>query len=327
MLLLMAPYVSTHSDLLIGTIMGAVPGLSVVCGVALYLITRRESGIRTPKGSVLGFCAGLLVAFAGFIAYRANEWTNYVPGSLAALLILAAGTWLLCEWTAGDRIMAMFRFSWFLLIVGLTVVDSSAYSGRVEVDWYGFSPYPDSGAPALALMLGALLWFPINLLIPFQTALERFHRSGKSDAMDRFLFDAAERKVTLQLTMSDGKFYVGILKQLAPNPIAPGSFVRLLPYASGYRKKETKELVFTTYYVDVYAKLIEEPEFTEEQLDQFIKVLPFSRVISANHFDMHMYIRFQTERKSSKVAAPAPAPAPAPPPPAMGEPPPPMAPA
>jgi hypothetical protein len=122
---------------------------------------------------------------------------------------------------------------------------------------------------------------------------------GNSDAMDRFLFDAAESNAVLQLTLSDGKFYVGKIKSLAANPISPNSFVRVLPYASGYRDKDTKELVFTSFYEEVYDELVKEPGFSEESLDQFIKILPFSAIFSANRFDAAMYMRFQREETAA----------------------------
>jgi hypothetical protein len=113
--------------------------------------------------------------------------------------------------------------------------------------------------------------------------------------MDRFLFNSAESSALIQLTLSDGKFYVGKVESLAANPLAPNSFVRILPYASGYRDKDTKELIFTSFYEAVYDELVKEPGFTESSLDQFKKVLPFSAIFSANRFDTDMYMRFQKE--------------------------------
>ena len=111
--------------------------------------------------------------------------------------------------------------------------------------------------------------------------------------MDRFLFEAAQSKTLLQLTLSDGKFYVGQIKSLAPNPLAPNSFVRVLPQVSGYRDKDTKEMIFTTFYEEVYDELVQQPGFVEAALDQFIKILPFSAVASANQFDPKMYLKFE----------------------------------
>jgi hypothetical protein len=191
--------------------------------------------------------------------------------------------------------MALFRISWFCLIVALAIADSAAYAGQIEHFWKLFSPYRDSGTPALALFLGATLWYPLNLLIPFNIALARFHRLGYTDAMDRFLFEAAERKTLLQLTLSDGNFYIGQIKSLAANPLAPNSFVRILPQISGYRDKDTKELKFTSFYDEVYEDILQQPGFTEGALDQFIKILPFSAVTSANEFDPAMYLKFQKD--------------------------------
>jgi hypothetical protein len=185
------------------------------------------------------------------------------------------------------------------LVVAVSAADGDEFNSM----WGQFSPIKDSGAPTIALVLGVFGWFPLNLLIPYKTGLTRFHRLGNSDAMDRFLFDSAESNALIQVTLSDGKFYVGKVDSIAANPLAPNSFIQILPYASGYRDKDTKELSFTSFYDTVYDEMVREPGFTEDALDQFKKVLPFSAIFSANRFDPEMYMRFQRETASDPAAA------------------------
>jgi hypothetical protein len=301
LLLTFEPFVRLHRDLVIGATLGAVPGLGISAGVSLFLYALSENRrsfwatIRARKGAVLIFVSVVLVCFSVVTAVASGSPRGWLPYSVAALVVIFIGTWLLCEWTAGDYVMALFRISWFLLIIVAAITDSAAFSAQIEQFWQRFSPYSDSATPALALLLGATLWYPLNLLIPFNIALARFHRLGFTDAMDRFLFEAAEKKTLLQLSLSDGKFYIGQIKSLAANPVAPNSFVRILPQVSGYRDKDTKELIFTTFYEEVYEDLIQQAGFSEATLDQFIKILPFSSVTSANEFDPDMYLKFQKE--------------------------------
>ena len=199
--------------------------------------------------------------------------------------------------------LAVFRASWFLLILILVVAVSAAKGDDISRIWAQFSPIQDSGAPTVALVLGVFAWFPLNLLIPYKTGLARFHRLGNSDAMDGFLFNSAESNAFIQLTLSDGKFYVGKVDSIAANPLAPNSFIQILPYASGYRNKDTKELSFTSFYDTVYNEMVKEPGFTEDALDQFKKVLPFSAIFSANRFDPEMYVKFQREAALEPVTS------------------------
>ncbi len=109
-----------------------------------------------------------------------------------------------------------------------------------------------------------------------------------------------EEKALVHLTLADGKFHIGIIPSLTPNPVTSNAFVRILPMVSGYRDADTKELQFTTFYEDVYAELVTEPNFKEEWLAGFLKVLPVASIVSANRFDPAMYVRFAKERESAE---------------------------
>jgi hypothetical protein len=300
-----APFVEAESDRFLAGAMAPVPGLAFLAALGAFEYsnvtnTGKFSRVfRRPKGVWLLLIALGLLTLASLIAATAPDNKIWLFASAVGVLVTVLSAWTLHSYTRTNFNLALFRVSWFLLIFVLVVAVSAAYGKRLDTLWLQFSPVKDSGTPALALLIGVLAWYPLNLLIPYKTALERFHSLGYSDAMDRFLFDAAETKALLQLTLSDGKFYVGQVKSLAANPVAPSSFVRVLPYASGYRNKDTKELVFTCFYQDVYDELVDEPGFTEESLNQFIKILPFGAIFSANLFDSDMYMRFQIEQTAT----------------------------
>ena len=308
LLLIAAPHVEAHSDKFLAGSMALVPALGFLASVGLfeylYVTYDRKFAVifRRPKGIwLLILSTGLLTMAAITLRIAGHHPASQITVFLAVILFVVLSAWTLCTYTSADFNVAIFRVSWCLLIFVLVVAVSAAYGLRVDGMWRQFSPYADSGAPALALLIGVTAWYPLNLLIPYKTALERFHRMGNSDAMDRFLFEAAESNAVLQLTLSDGKFYVGKIKSLAANPISPSSFVRVLPYASGYRDKDTKELCFTSFYEEVYDELVKEPGFTEESLDQFIKILPFTAIFSANRFDAAMYMKFQRDEMESST--------------------------
>lgn len=309
-LLLGAPYVLAHRDTWLSVSMSTVPGLCFAGGLSLliYIKAKGELSGRPPAPTVSRRGANALLGIVVLTAIGVrvflitNTPIDLVMISGMALGVVAYGTWMLCALTAGDQALAMYRISWFLLALALVVADSSAHISQINAIWSSFSGYPDSASPALAFAMGAVLWYPLNLFLPFHFALERFHRLGGSDAMDRFLFEAAESSALILLTLADGKFYIGQIKSLAANPLAPKSFVRILPLVSGYRDHDTKELNFTSFYEDVYDELVADANFSESWLEQFIKILPFSTIISANHFDPDMYERFikDAEQYSAK---------------------------
>jgi hypothetical protein len=101
----------------------------------------------------------------------------------------------------------------------------------------------------------------------------------------------------IQVTLSNDKCYVGLVKAL-PIP-SHSSYIRLLPVYSGYRKSETKELVFTTQYLDVYASYVSEGQHldTREITNIVIKI---DDIVSATKFDIEMYDRFLKQNKDDQ---------------------------
>lgn len=309
LLILGAPEVEKHGDQFLGSSMSTVPALGLIGGVALFGCAWEESKrkisnlIGSPRGVWLFLLSVSLGAIAVTTARSAPNCSAWGPAGVGVSLTVAMFAWTISTYTGIRFHLAVFRASWFLLILVLVVAVSAADGVEFNSIWQQFSPIKDSGAPTIALVLGVFGWFPLNLLIPYKTGLARFHRLGNSDAMDRFLFNSAESNASILVTLSDGKFYVGKVDSIAANPLAPNSFIQILPYASGYRDKDTKELSFTSFYDTVYDEMVREPGFTEDALDQFKKVLPFSAIFSANRFDPAMYMRFQRETAPEQAAA------------------------
>ncbi len=72
--------------------------------------------------------------------------------------------------------------------------------------------------------------------------------------------------------------------------------MKLLPMVSGYRHPETRELVITRDYAEVYQQLMDED--SSELLthaDDFQVVIPIGEIVTANLFDPDVYEIFQTE--------------------------------
>ena len=93
----------------------------------------------------------------------------------------------------------------------------------------------------------------------------------------------------IQLTLKNDKSYVGWMKSL-PIP-THSNYISILPVYSGYRTKDTKELVFTTQYLDVYASYIKDGDVLDIR-DLTTQVIKIDEIVTANKFDQDMYDRF-----------------------------------
>lgn len=93
----------------------------------------------------------------------------------------------------------------------------------------------------------------------------------------------------IQITLSNDKVYVGWMKAL-PIP-SFSNYISILPVYSGYRDKDTKELVFTTQYLDVYATYISDGDVTSIT-DLTTLIIKIDDIVTASKFDDDMYDRF-----------------------------------
>ena len=85
--------------------------------------------------------------------------------------------------------------------------------------------------------------------------------------------------VQIAVTLSSGKFYTGYVTA-SFDPSYDRKYMRLLPMLSGYREPETKEVIFTTSYVQTY-----EDQIDDNPADQFELVIPIASILSANLFE------------------------------------------
>lgn len=100
----------------------------------------------------------------------------------------------------------------------------------------------------------------------------------------------------IQLTLKNDKVYVGLIQSL---PIPQHSnYVVLWPMFSGYREKETKRLISTTQYLDVYAQYVKEGAALDVRTITKI-VIKIDEILTANGFDMEMYDRFNVQPTSN----------------------------
>lgn len=109
-------------------------------------------------------------------------------------------------------------------------------------------------------------------------------RSG--DLIECVLQDALDRKFTVELTMENGKTYVGRPTESGV-ATSPHSDVALVPMASGYRTTE-KEIQLTTFYEQALTTFASGDGRLRET--DFVVFLPKSQIQSARHFDHAVYL-------------------------------------
>lgn len=158
--------------------------------------------------------------------------------------------------------------------------------------WYIFFPFPYSAESSLSLVLGPAMAALINFFIGTEKAKTReIERHG--NALTRLLHRAAEESLLISVSLDNRKWYVGWVTE-SPNLDPQELYFRLLPFASGYRDKDTLETFRTVFYQNV---------LEDESLDPdgFFITLPLKDIRTANLFDPDVYNQYFAE--SDKAAA------------------------
>ena len=140
----------------------------------------------------------------------------------------------------------------------------------------------------LSISLGGLA----NLSKKFKMKI--YNNVIKYNDMEIIISRAVRKAMPICFSLKSKKIYVGFID----STIDPGekrSDVRILPLLSGYREKDTNEIVFTTNYYQVYESNSERLEHLSE--NDFEIAFPFSEVQSVNLFDISAYNLF-TENAS-----------------------------
>lgn len=158
--------------------------------------------------------------------------------------------------------------------------------------WRAAVPFSYSGTSALAFLIGATAWVPLNTWVhkrdaEVQTAIREWN-----DFLEVLLQRSLRETKQVSITTKSSKVYIGFVTANF-DPSFERRYIALLPLLSGYRTQEEQKLVITTDYVDVYQKMIEDAnEFLLSQAEDFQVILPVSEIASANIFDPIAYEKF-----------------------------------
>ena len=111
------------------------------------------------------------------------------------------------------------------------------------------------------------------------------------DEIEQIFKQSATDKILIQVTLKNNKVYVGFTDKIPPPQET--NFLKLVPVISGYRKSETKELVFTTEYFEASKIYSESKEkYTQYEMDIILKQ---DEILTAGVFDLEIYNTFNQD--------------------------------
>jgi len=115
---------------------------------------------------------------------------------------------------------------------------------------------------------------------------------------ERLLDHCYRNSEMIHFTLKTDKCYIGWLQSL-PIP-SNENYVRIFPVYSGYRDPDSKKLVLTTQYLDVYATYVKDGDVTNI-VDLTTLVIRIDEIVTANRFNPDMWDRFQNQGEAQIV--------------------------
>ena len=219
---------------------------------------------------------------------------------LGLLLVPALAGYLFLNWFNGTRyslpretgyhVVFQSAIAGVLLffVARLLVVLANTYIPDIAECWETIVPLDYSGTAAGTFVLAALLPIIFNRLSSF----DRFKAREKAaeaagDQISLIIDQAMLEGRFVELSLVSRKSYVG-------SPIQgtfghrDGGDVALIPIASGYRDKDSRDLVMTTNYAPAI-----EDHLSDLALDDLKVAFPMRDIVSARLFDQELYAAFQ----------------------------------
>jgi hypothetical protein len=253
----------------------AISAILLLLAVRMFFAMSRVDALPTELGGVVIFAVLILLSY----------WQHHFINQYMEFTFLSIGL----------------RIGLFGVIASLALANFIfAYPVLVSC-WNLFVNVPGSGVTVVACALGLVLWWPLNLLYPYQAANTRLHHANRTTALDRLLYQASLAQHLLCLSMKDGKVYIGYIQDLPPNPEDRNSYLEILPVQSGYRDQDTREMKLTTFYEEAYKDLVE-AEADEEDWLVYLKILKIDEILSAGRFDPDAYVRFNRNSEAGVVS-------------------------
>lgn len=109
---------------------------------------------------------------------------------------------------------------------------------------------------------------------------------------ERLLLTSNEEQTLIEITLNNSKSYVGWVKELPIPTIS--NFIRIIPIISGYRTPKSREIVFTTHYLEVYRQFMSGRAVKNIEDLEVDLVIAVGSIINISHFDLEMYEIFNT---------------------------------
>ena len=172
-------------------------------------------------------------------------------------------------------------------------------AGRLENGFYLQTLIPTELdlESTLAMVLGVASPYVLNIFYN-RSKHALIAAENRGDLLYVTITKAIAKVELVELTMNGGKVYIGYPSSLTG---FENEFINLVPYASGFRDAETKELKLTSRYSLVFNDLVQRksPYERKTNLSDISVNIRVKEIISARIFYPEVFAKFERNRNNS----------------------------
>ena len=183
-------------------------------------------------------------------------------------------------------------------VLVLFIIEVGAGEQWWILKWKQIFPSAHSGTATISFLIGLPIALFLNKFFDREKA-QRLSIQHFGHHLDRLFSECLNYDKQIQLTLSDGKHYIGYIREIPAELGGENSYFTMIPTLSGYREPKTKAVVLNTSYVDILEDL-EDPKVAKSlglERDDFRKYLRAQDITMAGVYDPDVagYFEYKVE--------------------------------
>lgn len=193
-----------------------------------------------------------------------------------------------------SAVVGLFFYGFSFILWRAMILDE--YANPLIPEWleslHKFFGYPELIPALFSLIFTGIAICTVNYILDKDQMKKRVIRQD-DDAFEITLLQSFERESEILVTLDNRKVYVGKVTDTYFRINDEIRSVLINPLTSGYRDPNDFNIHFTTYYGQIYQKIIENPEEFDVKVSDFSVAIRYDKIVSVSPFDPKSYKKFR----------------------------------
>lgn len=181
-----------------------------------------------------------------------------------------------------------------LMLANLVILIADFFDETISRAMSDLIPNQLEPASILAMFIGVASPFAFNCWFVAKKELSRA-AEGRGNYLFLLVQEAFEKSTMIEVTLDSGKVYIG--SNISEMPFE-SEYLQLIPYFSGYREKESRNLIILKRYAEEIKSILNCSPIGcgQRSLQKMRVVIPTKDIASARLFDTDIFERLNNDQ-------------------------------